>query len=228
VADSASIPWQGRTLPPSPFADDDGQADAALERALAGLGAGPDDEAQVVEAVRTARLFAALVIHPDGSSDLALMTLSGPDGRRALPVFPSIESLSGWRPDARPVPVTGPRAAQAAVAEGCDLLELDPSGPFRHVVRRPAVWALAEGRRWTPSYLNPSVAQEVSGLATELGLSARSERGDTAELRIVLSLPPALDQAEVSRLVTAMTDALARSRLVADEVDSVELRLRSA
>ena len=35
AADSAGVPWAGRTLTSQPFAADDGTADAALARALA-------------------------------------------------------------------------------------------------------------------------------------------------------------------------------------------------
>jgi hypothetical protein len=166
-----------------------------------------------------------VVPHPDSGSDLALITLGSPHGRRALPVFTSTQALSAWRVDARPVPVAGPRAAQAAVSEGCDLLEIDPAGPVRRVVGRPAVLALAQGRPWTPSYANPLVVQEISRLAAALGLSAECERGEAAELRIRLALPDGLDEGGVSANVGAMSEALARSQLVADEVDSVELRL---
>jgi type III secretion system (T3SS) SseB-like protein len=228
AGDSAGVDWEGRTLSPLPYADDDGRPDPALATALAQLGAAAEDESEIVRALSGARLFAAVIPDPQSSSDLAVITLTGVDGRRALPVFTSPGTLSGWRPDARPVPVSGPRAAQSAVAEGCDLLELDPAGPVRHVVRRPAVWALAQGRTWVPSYANPLLAQEISVLAARLGLTARCERGAGAELRIVLSLPRGLDAHGVDELVTRMSQSLGRSQLVADEVDSVDLRLRSA
>jgi hypothetical protein len=227
AGDSAGTGWQGRTLPPAPYADDEGHPDAALAAALARLGGAADDETEIVRALTGARLFAAVVPHPESGSDLAVITLTDADGRRALPVFTSPVTLSGWRADARPVPVSGPRAAQSAVAEGCDLLELDPAGPVHHVVRRPAVWALAQGRTWIPSYANPVLAQEVSAIAGTLGLSGLCERGEAAELRIVLSVPVGLDAHGVNELTARVGEALGRSQLVADEVDSVELRLRS-
>lgn len=226
TADSGGIGWRGRTLPPTPYADDDGQADPALAVALGRLGAGDDDEAEIVRALARARVFAAVVPHPDSGSDLAVITVTGTDGRRALPVFTSPGALSSWGPHARPVPVSGPRAAQSAVAEGCDLLELDPAGPVPHLVRRPAVWALAQDLPWIPSYANPSVAQEVSAIAQRLALTARCERGETAELRILLSLPDGLDASGVHRLTATVSEALGHSQLIADQVDSVELRLR--
>ena len=91
--------------------------------------------------------------------------------------------LAAGRP---PVPVPGPRAALSAVAEGCDLLDLDPAGPVRYVVRRPAVWALGRGLPWTPSYADPVVAQEVSAICAAEGVVGRAASGATgAELRVV-------------------------------------------
>ena len=77
---------------------------------------------------------------------MALVTLKAPDGRTAMPVFTSAAALTAWHPEARPVAVYAARAALSAVAEGAELLVLDPGSEFTFVVRRPAVWALAQQR----------------------------------------------------------------------------------
>ena len=51
--------------------------------------------------------------------------------------------------DARPVAVYAARAALSAVAEGAELMVLDPGSEVTFVVRRPGLWALAQqGQLW--------------------------------------------------------------------------------
>lgn len=227
TGDSAGIPFQGRALPSATFAGDDGRPDPELAQALAGWTADSLDEVAVVTALATARLFVAVVAVADEGTHMALMTVTGVDGRRALPVFTSPEALQRWRPDARPVPVPAARAALSAVAEGCDLLDLDPAGPVPYLVRRPAVWCLGRDLAWLPSYADPAVAEEMSALAVAQGLLARCERGDAAELRVVLGVPAGLSEDEVRDVVAGFERAVSRSERVAECVDSLELTLRS-
>jgi SseB protein N-terminal domain len=183
-------------------------------------------EADVVAALAAARVFVPVVAVADEDAHVAVLTVTGVDGRRALPVFTSPEALTRWRPDARPVPVPGRRAALSAVAEGCDLLDLDPAGPVPYVVRRPAVWCVGRGLTWIPSYADPLVAQEISALSGGEGLESRAEPGGSAELRIVLGLPAGLDADEVQRIVGRFERALSRSERIAESVDSVEVVVR--
>ena len=114
----------GRDLPATPYAADGGEPDPALVSALDRLAAEPDAEPDIVAAMVTARLFVAVVAVADEETQMALVTVTQSDGRRALPVFSSPAALVRWRAEARPVPVPGPRAALSAVAEGCDLLDV--------------------------------------------------------------------------------------------------------
>ncbi len=135
-----------------------------LPRGAGRTAAGAGDEAAVVASLATARVFVPILatlaeegdgvadLHADKQADMALVTLKAPDGRTAMPVFTSAASLAAWHPEARPVAVYAARAALSAVAEGAELLVLDPGSPITFVVRRPAVWALAQQRDWTPSY----------------------------------------------------------------------------
>lgn len=226
--DSGGTPWAGRELPAGPFAGDDGRPDTALTDALSGQGDTVDEPPPgpgVVQALRTARVFVPVVASAEDAAEMALVTITGVDGRRALPVFTSPATLARWRPDARPVPVPAPRAALSAVQEGCDLIDVDPAGPRPYQVPRPAVWAIAQGVGWVPSYDDAEVADEISGICVALGLRSRCERGTTAELRIVLGLPTGLDPDGVEDVVGRVSGALSRSDLVAARVDSLELRV---
>lgn len=184
AGDSAGQPWQDRQLPAGTkyhnFEDDDGGADAGYAAALALLAAGTADEAAVVRSLASARIFVPIVaqvaesevdaasLTSDKESDMALMTIQGPDGRRALPVFSSAHALALWHPQARPVAVYAARAALSAIAEEAQLMVLDPGAEVTFVLRRPAVWALARQRAWLPSYEDPQVLAAVRRAVDQL------------------------------------------------------------
>jgi len=241
-ADSAGVPWHGRTLSPQPFTDDPGDADPALAAALAGHAEGRVEPAGVVAALAPARVLVPVVAvlggdHPVGAglradtgADMALVTMTGADGVRGLPVFTSTAALVGWDPVARPVPVESVRAALSAVAEGCDRLLLDLAGPHPFVVVRPAVWALAQGRAWLPSPNDPDVVAAVERAAGAVPgvLGVRCEPGVGAELRVVLGIRAGLDRDALDGVVARVRTVLAADSDVADRVDSMELRILPA
>jgi hypothetical protein len=225
-ADSGGMPWAGRDLPTGPFAGDDGQADPDLIRAVQRYADRVGSVLDVVEALRTARVFVAIVASADDtadSADLALITLTAPDRRRLLPVFTSPEALAGWNDAARPASVAAPRAALSAVEEGCDLLAVDPGDSWHVEIPRPAVWAIARGLPWTPSYADDEVAAEISTICAALGVQSRCEAGEGAELRILVGVPDGLDQTGVDDLIARLGHGLAHSTLIADRVDSIEV-----
>ena len=63
--------------------------------------------------------------------------------------------------NARPIPVSAMRAAQAAITENCDVIVVDVAGPDTFVLRPSMVWALAQGREWPPGHEDPFVAESV-------------------------------------------------------------------
>jgi hypothetical protein len=163
-----SQPPQARRIPDPGFAGDDGRADPELAAALSAARADPRRRPEVLAALHRARVLAPVVpvLGPDGragdggekSSDIAVPLLGSADGARALPVFSSLDTLRGWDPAARPVPVLGPQAAQVALDESADALVVDPGSPAACALGRPEVLALAEGRAGTPAYADAELA----------------------------------------------------------------------
>jgi len=186
-------------------------------------------------------------LHGDKQADMALVTLKAPDGRTALPVFTSAAALEAWHPEARPVAVYAARAALSAVAEGAELLVLDPGSEYTFVVRRPAVWALAQQHDWLPSYADPelgrAMAEATSGYtavrrvelepgggvasATAGGAVVRGG-GPGPELRVVLYLEDGLDAAGVQAIVAGLNADWSRNAVFAERVDSIEVKLQRA
>ena len=264
ATDSAGQPWAGRSLAGDDarihnFENDDGTASGAYLAAIAALRKGSGDEAGVVASLATARVFIPIVaqlaeeaegqdgLQADKQADMALVTLKAPDGRTAMPAFTSAAALSAWHPDARPVAVYAARAALSAVSEGAELLVLDPGSDFTFVVRRPAVWALAQQQQWTPSYKDQELAEEMGRAAAgfpavrniELvpgrGVAARAADGTVVagggagpELQVVLYLEDGLDAEGVQELVSGLQAQWSRNVLFGERVDSIDIKLRRA
>ncbi|MFJ6076698.1 SseB family protein [Pseudarthrobacter sp. NPDC092419] len=264
AADSAGRPWAGRSLAGDDarihnFEDDDGTADAGYLAAVDQLCEGSGDEAAVVRSLATARVFIPVVaqlaeeadgghgLRADKQADMALVTLKAPDGRTAMPAFTSAAALAAWHPDARPVAVYAARAALSAVAEGAELMVLDPGSPVTFVVRRPALWALAQQHEWVPSYTDPALAPELGQAASRFpavrsiellpggGVASRAADGTVLagggpgpELQVVLYLEDGLDAGAVQHLVASLQGEWSRNVLFGERVDSMEIKLRRA
>lgn len=240
--DSSGVPWAGRELPVQPFAGDDGSPDPVLAAALAAAAGGSGSVADVVHALAAARVIVPVVAvlgtdHPaptlargDLGADMAVVTVTGADGRVALPVFSGTETLRRWDPQARPVPVECRRAALAAVDEGCELLLLDPSGPVRFGVPRAAVWAIAQGRDWVPAAedaeLLAALQRAVHPLPDVLGL--RLERAGDTGVRIVLGVRAGLDRTALEAVVHAARALIGEVEILPERADAVELRILPA
>ncbi|MGW5119542.1 SseB family protein, partial [Streptomyces noursei] len=160
-----------KNIPNPGFADDDGSADPALAAALAAYAADPGTEPALLTALADARLLVPVVAvlgevetGPDGlrrekTSDMAVPTLTAPDGRRALPAFTSTETLQRWRPDARPVAVPLRQALLAAAHEQADTVVIDLAGPATYQLTGAALRALAEGRTTADPLADPAVTE---------------------------------------------------------------------
>lgn len=248
ATDSAGVPWEGRSFDHGAPSDDDGSAPEKLIEALRRFRAHELGEADVVDVVRVSRLLIPLVAvlgeagenaHGqlvDKSQELSIVTVEGPDGRNVLPAFTSVAAMSHWNPLARPVPADGIRVALAAADEGTDLVVLDPTSPTEFAIRRPALWAMAQGEPWLPSYLDERVLEEFMAaadgeepvVAVQLAPGDPDARLADAELIVQLSLIEGLNQDELADLLVRLQERWSRSELIARSVDSLAVRLARA
>jgi SseB protein N-terminal domain len=149
-----------------------------MRAALAAYANGTGGSADVLAALAAGRLLIPVVAVlneadkiPDGprsdkSSHMATVSTTGRDGRRGLLAFTSTDAMGRWNATARPVPVTGRRAAESALADGADALVIDLAGPVTFSVDAGELRALAAG--WRPvsdEQVGPAWAVAV-GLAT--------------------------------------------------------------
>jgi hypothetical protein len=235
--DSAGTPFGGRALSSTGFDGDTGEADPALTTALAD----PHDEVALMAAVATARLLVPVVAEPasvddsgdltvEKQTDMAAVTLVAPDGTRALPVFSSMESITAWDPQARPVPVTAARAGQAAVSERCDVVVVDVAGPRTVALRPSMVWALAQQRDWLPAHEDETVKRAVAAAVRGQEDVLEHETGPGAPgegvLRVTLTLRPGLDDDTVQAVATAVGEQLATDGEIRARIDGLAFTIR--
>lgn len=149
-----------KQIPDPGFSGDGGEADPVVLAALAAFERG-QASADVVDGILAgSRLLVPVVAllaeegrtadghRTDKRADMAMVTLTGRDGRRGLPVFTSVAALQEWNAEARPVPVEATRAARAALDDGADALLVDPCPRPRFVVAGDRLAEMAAG--WEP------------------------------------------------------------------------------
>lgn len=249
AADSAGVPWEGRSFEPNPHAADDGSADPALLAALLRFRAGEGSQVEVVDAFRSARVLIPLIaekgdegIGPHGlavdkTQELSIVTVAAPDGRRVQPVFSSVAAMQKWDATARPIPVEAVRAALAASAEDTDLIVLDPTSETEFIFRRPAVWAIAQGEVWEPSFHSPevfaalqkSVAHELAVIDVSVASGDPEARLHGPELVVVLELVDGLERETLDAVLARLAQRWAADDRIAVLADSLSVKLtRSA
>ena len=133
--------FSGTPVPTPPIPDDDGAVSVELATRLDDFAAGSVGADQVLDALSRSRLFVPVVAILDESeegadglrhekrSSMATVLVQNPDGGRALLGFSSIDALTRWREEARPVPLVAPLAARAAIDEDAATLLIDVAGP---------------------------------------------------------------------------------------------------
>jgi hypothetical protein len=144
--------------------------------------------------------------------------------------------MTAWNPSARPVPATAPRVALAAASEDTELVVLDPTSETEFVIRRPALWAIAQSQPWLPSYLDPEVLKAFMDAATpepaveavQLAPGDPHSRLAGPELIVQLSLAAGLDRAALDAVIARMRERWAASEVIATLVDSLKVQLVSA
>ncbi|MGF2950432.1 SseB family protein [Microbacterium alcoholitolerans] len=245
TADSAGVPWEGRSFESNPHAADDGSADPALLAALLRFRAGEGTQSEVVDAFRSARVLVPLVaekgdegIGPTGlavdkTQELSIVTVAAPDGRRVQPVFSSVDTMRRWDATARPIPVEAIRVALSASSEQTDLIVLDPASDTEFVLRRPAVWAIAQAQPWDPSFLSPevfaalqqSVAHEMAVIDVSVAAGDPDARMHGPELIVTLELVDGLERDTLDAVLARLAQRWAADDRMAVLVDSLTVKL---
>jgi len=170
---------------------DTGDAELAVEAALAAFADGTGSEHAALTALAAARLLVPVVAvlaeaGADGAekeTEMALPTLIGNDGRKAVIAFTGTETLGRWKADARPVPVPA-RSVWAAARAEADAVVIDVAGPVQLVVEGARLAALADGEPPPLPHEDPDIRAEIAAVTTGFTLEPG---GRDADLTITLA-----------------------------------------
>src|SRR5690606_3017152 len=227
-----SLPGVSRlTIPEPQFPEDDGSADPRLCEALTGYAAGRVGVHTVLRRLQGARLLVPIVavlteeedvapgeLRREKSSEMALPTLIGDDGRRGVLGFTCTDTMQASRadarpvalrpPDARPVAVRAADACRAVLDEGADALVVDVAGPVPFAVDGLRLHLLAEGRPIPAPHEDPDVlaAVEAAFGSDQSVTGVRVTEGTSADVAVRFAVVPGHDE---RRTVQRVSDRLA-------------------
>ena len=167
-------------------AGDTGEADPAVTAALAAYAAGQAAEHAVLTAVAASRLLVPVVAvlaeaSEDGGekeTEMALPTLIGTDGRKAVVAFTGIDTITRWRADARPVPVSAKSLWPAVAAEQADAVVIDVAGPVPLVIEGARLRALAGGAPPPLPHEDPDIQAQVAAVTEDFTLEPGGQDAD--------------------------------------------------
>lgn len=209
------------------FRNDDGSARPEVVAALTDFASGRGSEQAVLAALASCRLLVPVVavlaedvdlagtelraaLRGEKASDMAMPTLIGLDGRRAVPAFTSLQSMSRWQTDARPVPVAALSVWQTACADSAAVV-IDVAGPVPLAVEGARLAALARGEEAPEPFRDPDVHEIVAAiLANQLDVASFDlQPGDgDQDLAIVLTLTDDASPAAVARIGAELAEAV--------------------
>lgn len=243
-SDSAGTPWAGRRFEENRFSADDGTAPEVWLETVRRFRLAEVSITEVISALHETRLLIPLLarletagvndkgVTVDKSAELSTVSVSTPDGQRALPVFSSIEAMRRWNPEARPVPAEAARVALAAAGENTPRVVVDPGSESEFVVRWPALEALATGVEWVPAIDDARVLEAFMRPAGEVP-SIKSlvlMPGDpTSRLRgpeviVQLEVIDGLDAAKLKEITDWLSERWREDATIAQRVDSIGVR----
>ena len=198
-------------MPVTRPAGDTGGADPAVIATLAAYAAGEATEFAALAAVAASRLLVPVVAvlaaanepraeEPraeeagaekagaeksgmEKETEMALPTLIGNDGRKAVIAFTGTDTVKRWRADARPVPVPAARLWPAVAAEQADAVVIDVAGPVPLIVEGARLRALASGAPPPLPHEDPDIRAQVAAVTDDFTLEPG---GPDADLTVTM------------------------------------------
>ncbi|OLH51605.1 hypothetical protein, partial [Xanthomonas oryzae] len=109
-----------------------------------------------------------------------------------------------------------------------------PTSGTEFVIRRPAVWAVAQGHAWEPSFLSPevvtalreSIAHELAVIDVAVAPGDPDARLRGPELIVVLELVDGLEREVLDAVLARLGQRWAADDRIAVLADSLTVKLR--
>lgn len=194
-------------IPQPLFPDDDGLANPVV---IAALGA---DDQELINALRGQRLFVAVIANllsvdehgAEKESEMSLAVLSH-EGSTALPTFTSINALTSWRSDARPVQVLAEAAGLQAISDDMAAIVIDNKRTLTGRALRALVFDFPLVPIWQDTVVESALASAIA--PHEEVVTAWLDQSDDVDA-VVNLLIPTIHGDSASRIASSVASWLA-------------------
>jgi len=146
--------------------NDEGKADPILLALLQNKTDG--FEKSVFDRLLESRLIGAIVAKKDENVEMMQALFSSNDGKVAMPVFTSLEELTKWNKDARPIPLLANDFAQQTIDQDLDAIILDIASDHRFVIKGYMLSCLAKNQDWNYPYQDLEVKKTIENICLRL------------------------------------------------------------
>ena len=146
--------------------NDKGDADPVLLALLQNKADG--FEKSVFNRLVHSRLIGAIVAKKDENVEMMQALFSSNDGRVAMPVFTSLDELTKWNKEARPLPLIANDFAQQTIDQELDAIIVDIASDHRFVIKGYMLSCLAKNQDWNYPHQDLEVIETIERICQRL------------------------------------------------------------
>lgn len=146
--------------------NDKGDADPVLLALLQNKADG--FEKLVINRLMNTRLIGAIVAKKDENVEMMQALFSSNDGRVAMPVFTSLDELTKWNKEARPLPLNANDFAQQTIEQELDAIIVDIASAHRFVIKGYMLSCLANKQDWNYPHQDLEVIETIKRICQRL------------------------------------------------------------
>ena len=146
--------------------NDKGDADPVLLALLQNKADG--FEKSVFNRLVNSRLIGPIVAKKDENVEMMQALFSSNDGRVAMPVFTSLDELTKWNKEARPLPLIANDFAQQTIDQELDAIIVDIASDHRFVIKGYMLNCLAKNQDWNYPHQDLEVIETIKRICQRL------------------------------------------------------------
>lgn len=153
-----------------------------------------DYEKLVFDRLGNARLIGALIAKKGENVEMMQALFSSYDGKVAMPVFTSLDELTKWNKEARPIPLVANVFAQQTIDQQLNALILDMASEHRFVIQGYMLGCLAKNQEWNYPYQDLEIKKKIEQICLKLKGVSKIEisKGTECDLHVNIYGPPDL------------------------------------
>ena len=125
-------------------------------------------EKSVFNRLVNSRLIGAIVAKKDENVEMMQVLFSSNDGRVAMPVFTSLDELTKWNKEARPLPLIANDFAQQTIDQELDAIIVDIASDHRFVIKGYMLNCLAKNQDWNYPHQDLEVIETIERICQRL------------------------------------------------------------